>query len=115
MEGASHCVYLDRVFAASLPLFGLDWILTFSSFRFIFPVQFSRCVLGSASLLGCRSYAAAVQVVSSPLVGLAASLVKNLSDPSKRYSVSIKNSVSFVLQLFAAVAFATLFFLLQLC
>ena len=35
--------------------------------------------------------------------------LKNLADPSKRYSVSIKIPVSFVLQLFAAVALATLF------
>ena len=66
MEEGSHCVYLGYIVAVSLPLRNLDWILTFSSFRFIFPVQFSRCIL------------------------------KNLSDPSKRYSVSIKNSVSFV-------------------
>ena len=44
MEGASHCVYLGCIFAQSLALLSLDWILTFSSFRFIFPVQFSRCV-----------------------------------------------------------------------
>ena len=35
---------LGCVFAQSLALLSLDWILTFSSFRFIFPVQCSRCV-----------------------------------------------------------------------
>ena len=49
MEGASHCVYLGYIVAVSLPLHSLDWILTFSSFRFIFPVQFSRCALGLIS------------------------------------------------------------------
>ena len=49
MEGASHCVYLGYIVAVSLPLHNLDWILTFSSFRFIFPVQFSRCMLGLIS------------------------------------------------------------------
>ena len=66
MEEGSHCVYLGYIVAVSLPLRNLDWILTFSSFRFIFPVQFSRCML------------------------------KNLADPSKRYSVSIKIPIRFL-------------------
>ena len=49
MEEGSHCVYLGYIVAVSLPLRNLDWILTFSSFRFIFPVQFSRCDLGLIS------------------------------------------------------------------
>ena len=66
IEEGSHCVYLGYIVAVSLPLRNLDWILTFSSFRFIFPVQFSRCML------------------------------KNLADPSKRYSVSIKIPIRFL-------------------
>ena len=61
MEERSHCVYLGYIVAVSLPLHNLDWILTFSSFRFIFPVQFSRCILGCPSPSGRRNYAAAVQ------------------------------------------------------
>ena len=49
IEEGSHCVYLGYIVAVSLPLHNLDWILTFSSFRFIFPVQFSRCILGLIS------------------------------------------------------------------
>ena len=37
MEEGSHCVYLGYIVAVSLPLHNLDWILTFSSFRFRFP------------------------------------------------------------------------------
>ena len=37
IEEGSHCVYLGYIVAVSLPLHNLDWILTFSSFRFRFP------------------------------------------------------------------------------
>ena len=37
IEERSHCVYLGYIVAVSLPLHNLDWILTFSSFRFHFP------------------------------------------------------------------------------
>ena len=68
MEGASHCVYLGCIFAQSLALLSLDWILTFSSFRFRFPCAVFKVharlpqPFGLSQLRGCGT------VVSSPLV-----------------------------------------------
>ena len=126
MEGASHCVYLDRVFAASLPLFGLDWILTFSSFRFRFPCAVFKVharlpqPFGLSQLRGCGT------VVSSPLVGLTASLGRAPPPPPVCFASELLKVLHFFrsfktiqcfnqdfsqfrLQLFAAVALATLF------
>ena len=81
MEGASHCVYLSRVFAASPPLSGLDWILTFSSFRFIFPVQFSRCVCAPRPR-PCRAAGFVPAVLWCPRHSALASLGRLLGLPS---------------------------------
>ena len=81
IEEGSHCVYLGYIVAVSLPLHNLDWILTFSSFRFRFPCAVFkvhtrlRQPFGLSQLRGCGT------VVSSPLVGLAASLGRTPPPP----------------------------------
>ena len=68
IEEGSHCVYLGYIVAVSLPLRNLDWILTFSSFRFRFPCAVFKVharlpqPFGLSQLRGCGT------VVSSPLV-----------------------------------------------
>ena len=68
IEERSHCVYLGYIVAVSLPLHNLDWILTFSSFRFCFPCAVFKVrsrlpqPFGPLQLRGCGT------VVSSPLV-----------------------------------------------
>ena len=126
MEGASHCVYLGCIFAQSLALLSLDWILTFSSFRFRFPCAVFKVharlpqPFGLSQLRGCGT------VVSSPLVGLSASLGRAPPPPPVCFASELLKVLHFFrsfktiqcfnqdfsqfrLQLFAAVAFATLF------
>ena len=126
MEGASHCVYLGCIFAQSLALLSLDWILTFSSFRFRFPCAVFKVharlpqPFGLSQLRGCGT------VVSSPLVGLTASLGRAPPPPPVCFASELLKVLHFFrsfktiqcfnqefsqfrLQLFAAVALATLF------
>ena len=126
MEGASHCVYLGCIFAQSLALLSLDWILTFSSFRFRFPCAVFKVharlpqPFGLSQLRGCGTVVSSplVEPLGSPSVGIhlrrpfasSTELEGSSFLPILQNDTVFQSSVSqFRLQLLAAVAFATLF------